>query len=334
MLRKSEHGAAHVETVLLTTAVALAGTVGFAALGGAFDGAVANGTEGQSAGALADAGSVAVVLGAAGPGGVGPAAQAGIVSGALGFAEGAARFADLALERTFRGLAERSGARVFHDNGALYAARLELSGDAAHLFGWQPSQSVEGAFVRVSQGIKREPPRSAPLGFALRVPNAAGGADDLLLISSREGRIGQRSIRSLPSFFSKDAKFSSLLPFKPTGGEAAGRKFLVLAEPEHSVASAPRRTLTDIEEVDAMISEGRASFRISLQPVGESGTARDVGRIVLEQRLPAADSAAFKFQQWQNASLLPSGLINRLRRPIYTGSQAGSRVAEVSGDVR
>lgn len=317
MLRKCEKGSLQIESAVLLLCVALGGIAGLRTLGVSMHNAIGAETSGA----------------AHAPRGPVTSAQAGITETLARWSESASHVADAALETTFRGLAKRSGGRVFHDNGALYEARLELSSAGNALFGWAPGSTVDGAFVRVSRGTGRAAEKPTVLGLAVQVPNAQGGVENMLMVSAGEGRVGRRVLRNADGFFGDKVHYSSLIPFR-LAGATSGPKYLVLAEPDIRVAGAAGRAITDLEEVNALTEKGQAAFRLSLAAVGDPSKSQEVGRVILSRRLPAGASDAFTFQQWTNASLTPVGLINRIRKAAYTGSQEGSRVTVKTPPVR
>ncbi len=212
-----------------------------------------------------------------------------------------------------RALARKKQARVLHARGDAYRGTLELA--SGNPLG-RPAGKVEVTF-RGSRATGAPQPKSTPLGAALRMPNARGGHEDVLMVSNGRG-LFSRLFWPTASFFGK-TRYSSLLPL-----HVKGRRQLFKLVPEDQAPRPKTRTSgTDLGELADAVAAGTASFTLMTEPT-VFGEAEIVGRLVLEQRLSDAASRELKFNPWGNQALRPAGIINWLvRRAAYRGSQEG-----------
>jgi hypothetical protein len=202
--------------------------------------------------------------------------------------------------------AKHGDARVLHRPGEAYQAALRA-----------PAGSPLGAgtkqvTVRLSRGANAAEPKSDFLGFAVRVPQANGGHDDLLMVSAGDGAVRRRIPSRADSFVAKS--YSSLLPFK-----IDGERFLLRAYP--TAPSSPTHQGTDFDQLHGLVAGGNATFRLELQGL-HGAKSRPLGELTLQRQLGGAESDALKFDPWSNVTAKPAGLINRLRRWAYEGSQS------------
>lgn len=198
----------------------------------------------------------------------------------------------------FRRLSANRGRRIFHPQGAAYAARFTAvaghGGDAAEIF-------VDGfahdALVRLSRGLGLRPRLPDVFGLALRLPDVygAGAHQDFLLASSGEGVAGRRLLR--PTFGARTGMYSSLLPY-----EAAGRRVLVGARPARDAA----------DVFDLLVAPPRGRWRVA-------------ARLTLGSLLDDALARELRFDPWNSGGgLVPAGVVNRMRGAAYRGSRRGS----------
>ncbi|HUS68242.1 MAG TPA: hypothetical protein VMZ28_27095 [Kofleriaceae bacterium] len=217
------------------------------------------------------------------------------------------------IRKVTRALAKKKQARVLHARGDAYRGTLELA--PGNPLG-RAAGKVEVTF-RGSRATDAPQPKATPLGAALRMPNARGGHEDVLMVSHGP-RFLSRLFWPAASFFGK-TRYSSLLPHRVNG-----RKQLFKLVPEDQAARPRARTSgTDLGELADKVASGTASFTLMTEPL-RGGDAEIVGRLVIEQRLSDAASRDLKFNPWGNQVLRPAGIINWLvRRAAYRGSQEG-----------
>jgi hypothetical protein len=197
----------------------------------------------------------------------------------------------------FRRLSSRRGRRIFHPQGAAYAARFTATGRggaAAEIF-------VDGfahdALVRLSRGLGLTPPLPDVFGLALRLPDVygPGGHQDFLLASSGEGVASRRLLR--PTFGARTGMYSSLLPYEVGGG-----RLLVGA----------RRAGEAADAFDLLVARPRGRWRLA-------------ARLTLTDRLDDAVARELRFDPWNSGGgLVPAGVVNRMRGAAYRGSRRGS----------
>lgn len=218
------------------------------------------------------------------------------------------------VRRITKALAKKKQDRALHARGDAYSGTLELA--PGNAFG--RSAGKVAVTFRGSRATTAPQPKSTPLGAALRVPNARGGAEDILMVSAGRGPIFSRLFWPAASFFGA-TRYSSLLPH-----QVKGRKQVFKLVPEDQAPRVGKRTSgTDLGELADQVSRGTASFTLMTEPL-RGGDAEIVGRLVLEQRLSDAASRTLKFNPWGNQALRPAGIINWLvRRAAYRGSQEG-----------
>jgi hypothetical protein len=236
--------------------------------------------------------SVAVLLGAAAPD-----ASAGII------------------RKVTRAIAKKRQERVLHARGDAYHGTLELA--PKNPLG-RPAGAMEVTF-RGSRATTAKQPKSTPLGAALRMTNARGGAEDILMVSVGRGPILSRLFWPAASFFGK-TRYSSLLPHRVNG-----RKHVFKLVPADQAPRPGTRTSgTDLGELADQVAAGNARFTLLSEPLRGGGEAEVVGSLVLDQRMSDAASRDLKFNPWGNQVLRPAGIINWLiRRAAYRGSQEG-----------
>jgi hypothetical protein len=198
----------------------------------------------------------------------------------------------------FRRLSSSRGRRIFHPQGAAYAARFTAmagrGGAAAEIF-------VDGfahhALVRLSRGLGVPPPLPDVFGLALRLPDVygPGGHQDFLLASSGEGVASRRLLR--PTFGARTGMYSSLLPYEVGGG-----RLLVGA----------RRAGEAADAFDLLVARPRGRWRLA-------------ARLTLTDRLDDAVARELRFDPWNSGGgLVPAGVVNRMRGAAYRGSRRGS----------
>ena len=207
----------------------------------------------------------------------------------------------------FWALASVRGKHVFHPIGDAFEADLEMSpGTDIALFEGDPS-ATRRAVVRISKGVGL--PGSLPdiYGLAIKVPDAwdEGADQDVLLATSGDGPVGRHVLR--PSR-APSGRFSSILPF--TSG---GRTFVfgAYADDGDTIVASP-------------------GTRIALGVSANDGWTR-IATITLR----APFSGQVSFDPWNTSpDLVPSGMLNALRRPAYEGSREGRDAPGTSDQAR
>ena len=192
----------------------------------------------------------------------------------------------------FGGLSALRRARIFHPDGVASTAEVTVEpGD-------HPLDVLAGdhdAVVRISRAIGLPERFPDILGLAVKVLDAHGpGTDqDFLLVTSGGGFPGHHLL--LPTRSVTARPYSSLLPLR----DARGERFLVGALPDDA--------------------SGR-SFALAVANV--RGPWQPVGTVRLGDDLPPDAGQRLQFTPWHTGGgLRPSGLLNRLRRGAYAGSQ-------------
>jgi hypothetical protein len=214
----------------------------------------------------------------------------------------------------FRGLSRVRGRRIFHPHGIGFDATLVPAPDAPRTV----SVLAEGerrAIVRLSRAVGLPEALPDPCGLALRVPGAYGEGhhQDLLLVTSLGAPGGRHLIAPAPGFL--DTPYSSLLPYRVNG-----RLALFGAQ---ALTDERRLTLAELRE------RRFADLVFELLLAGLTGEWRAVARIELGERLDPEAVENLRFDPMNSGGgLVPAGVLNRLRRPAYRGSQEGRGATE------
>ena len=199
---------------------------------------------------------------------------------------------DLASGAVFGGLSAIRRARIFHPRGTARLATVTI--DA----GDHPLRVLAGthdAIVRTSRGVGLPAPVPDFHGVAIKVLNAhgAGAHQDLLLVSSA-APMGARHLLVPVIEQLGEPRYSSLVRYR----NATGERFLVGAAPD-----------------------GDDRLVLSSATVRSPWTV--VGTVELGDDLDDTAGDALRFSPWHTGGgLTPIGLVNRLRRGAYAGSQA------------
>ena len=202
-------------------------------------------------------------------------------------------FVGAATALAFRGIAALRGRRrVFHPSGRLYEGTLTLGANPslpASAFFMEPGSYP--AIVRTSRGAGLPSALPDVLGLAIKLPDRWGpGADqDFLLVSSGEGPIGRRML--VPVSSNGASRYSSL-----TSYDIAGNRVMFGATPGSGV-----------------------DFVLSVAIDG--GDWLDIGSLTLDAPCTTEDVS---FSPWNTGpDMVPTGVINALRKQAYVGSRAG-----------
>lgn len=199
---------------------------------------------------------------------------------------------DLASGAVFGGLSALRRLRIFHPRGTARLATVTISA------GDHPLHVLAGthdAIVRTSRGVGLPAPVPDIAGVAIKLLNAhgPGGHQDLLLVSSAAAVAARHLLVPVVEWAASPC-YSSLVRYRNAGGE----RFLVGAAPDGD---------------DALV--------LSTATVLSPWTV--VGSVALGEGLDDESSDALRFSPWHTGGgLEPIGLVNRLRRGAYAGSQA------------
>ena len=223
----------------------------------------------------------------------------------------------------FEALAGWRAARAFHPRGALFAARVELTGSSrtvAALGG--PAQHP--ALARVSKGVGTRESRPDLVGIAFRLTDVPDGPVDLLFSTVGRHR-GTRAVFSVVTGWCA-RPYSTVLPYRADG--ALVRLGLEPEEPD-------RARGTDPQVARDVVRRAPLRFRLVEKPRGADWTP--IGRLVLDLPLPdgAADDesggiepVAFDPVVYAHPRLRPVRLLAGLRAAAYTGSRRGRGAEE------
>jgi hypothetical protein len=193
----------------------------------------------------------------------------------------------------FGALSATRRARVFHPRGTAHTATVVVEA------GDHPLAVLAGrhdAIVRLSRAAGTPEPLPDVLGLAVKLLNAhgAGGHQDFLLVTSGSGFPAHHLL--VPTTEPRARPYSSLLPYR----NARGTRFIVGALP----------------------TVGGNGRRFVLATADRSW--RSVGTIDLGERLADDQAQRLRYNPWHTGGgLEPTGLLNRLRRTAYLGSQRG-----------
>jgi hypothetical protein len=221
----------------------------------------------------------------------------------------------------FRSLSALRGKRVFHPHGVGFAATFTPHAAASTGTSIFDEQGPGTAIVRLSRAAGLPEPVPDALGLAIRIPDAygAGRHQDFLLVTSGRLPVGRHLLLPARGFLGRT--YSSLLPYR-----AGGRLVLVGALPSHADGAGPGL---------ARIRRGAAAglaFKLAL--ASPWGGWTEVATLALGQRLPDRAVEDLRFDPSNTGGGIElAGLLNRLRRPAYRGSQEG-RLATVSARTR
>lgn len=204
--------------------------------------------------------------------------------------------------RFFEKAAAKKQGRVFHEDGVAYHATIRTS------------TGVHEGVVRVSRGGANKVDKPDILGLAVKV-HEAGGDQDFLLVTA----LGNKGLANrVPAFRNTLAgqKMSSLTSYR-----LGARKGAI-------ITMLPAAFHTAIDSAPA-IAKGDQSFRLTLQQsrlfrrTTSTTVANDV-TVHFDSPLSAEESATLKFTPFNDAAgIKPVGLINALRPAAYVGSQTG-----------
>lgn len=210
------------------------------------------------------------------------------------------------IDGTFRTLSRLRAKRIAHPHGVGFEATFTGGAMAtgAEIF---DAAGPRPALVRLSRALGLPEALPDPCGLAIRLPDAYGpGAhQDLLLVTSARPPAARHLL--LPSRGFGSRPYSSLLPYRAGG---------VLG----LVGASARGGPVTLDELRG----GAAAPSFTLAFATPGGSWRAVGRLELGDRIAPARTEGLCFDPSNTGGGLElAGLINRLRRPAYRGSQEG-----------
>lgn len=192
----------------------------------------------------------------------------------------------------FGRLSALRGARIFHPDGEAWRATVSIESDPHALDGVAGDHS---AIVRASRGAGLPEPLPDVFGIAVRLleVHGPGQHQDFLLATSAAPFPARHLL--LPASGIGTRPYSSILRYRNQRDERFTVGASYLADP--------------------------ATLTLMTAPL--VGGWRHVGRIHLTERISNDDGQALRFNPWcTGGGIEPIGLLNRLREPAYTASQA------------
>ncbi|AIS02099.1 phosphodiesterase [Streptomyces glaucescens] len=217
-----------------------------------------------------------------------------------------------------RRIAERRAAPALHPAGVMCDGTLEVpgTGDGRWRVPWLDRPGSYAVTVRWSRALGLPGRLPDGLGLALRVEDAdgAGAPLDLLLTSSRAGRLG----RHLP-LLRRDAlagPYSTLVAYR------AGHRSRVLAAfPERGEHGPTGVSLPDLRQALA-----RAPLRFDLRAAAPGEPWRSFAALTLTSAAhPVPESGTVSYDPYLHClpELRPTAWLSALREAAYRGSRAG-----------
>jgi len=204
--------------------------------------------------------------------------------------------------------------KAVHPHGAVYEAKLVVSGGANALDGTElfATEGRRRALVRFSRSLGLPRPLPDLLGMSVRVPDAygVGRHQDFLMVSSVDAPVMHHLF--VPASDVQQRPYSSSLPYR-----VGDRKLLVGAVPR---PDSPRPTGgNELERLAAAAATGALVFDLAVAEMW--GRFRPVAELHLGDPLPP-EADALRFNPWNaGGDLQPTGLLNRLRDYAYPLSQ-------------
>lgn len=215
----------------------------------------------------------------------------------------------------FGALSRLRGAKSLHPHGVAFDAVLAIDGNPdAPPASLLRDAAEHTAVVRFSRSVGL--PTALPdfIGISLRLPDVHGPGrhQDLLLVTSVDAPVLHHGF--VPVKDAQSRVYSSALPYR-----AGDESFLIGARPvDGSPRPGGRDELDRLRRASAM---GDLRFELCVAPV--LGRFRRVGELRVGDPL-AATGDRTPFNVWNTGGgLEPSGILQRVRRSAYRGSQAG-----------
>jgi hypothetical protein len=211
----------------------------------------------------------------------------------------------------FRSLSALRGKRIFHPDGVGFAATFAPHPDSSTGTSLLDEPGSRRAIVRLSRATGLPEPLPDVLGLAIRIPDAYGPErhQDFLLVTSSRLPVGRHLLLPARGFLART--FSSLLPYR-----ARGSLVLVGALPSHAEGSGPG--------LASLRHERAAPLGYKLALASPLGGWSEVATLELGRRLPDQAVEELRFDPSNTGGGIElAGVLNRLRRPAYRGSQNG-----------
>jgi len=208
--------------------------------------------------------------------------------------------------RSFQLLSRLRGKRIFHPHGVGFEGRLIPRAEDGP-FGGEP----RAVLVRLSRSLGVPERLRDPCGLGVRIPDLHGEGvhQDLLMVSSSRLPGGRHLL--LPARDFAGSHYSTLLPYRFDGR-------LVLFGASLLGVEVDGITLSDLA------GREQAGIAISLMMASPSGRWQEVATLDLHDRIPDREIEALRLDPSNTGGRLElAGMINRLRRPAYRGSQDG-----------
>jgi hypothetical protein len=204
--------------------------------------------------------------------------------------------------------------RLVGRSGTGYQAELEVRASDQRLR--TPLFREPGSYqavIRCSRAVGVPDPFPDLLGLAIKIMDAYGpGRDqDLLLFSSATAPVARQTAVPATSFLAK--RYSSVMPY------------LVGARPVMFGARTGPAVVHDggtaLAELDVTVATG--GLTIDLEVAGLVGRWRPVGMLRVGQVMADAEADRLRFNPWNTGpAILPIGVADALRRPVYLASQS------------
>ena len=209
-------------------------------------------------------------------------------------------------------------ARVFHPDGAAFQATVEMQAGAPAV----GASALAGpgrhrAVIRLSRGVGLPARVPDVLGLAVRIIDAHGTGQhqDVLLVTSAAPAVARHSILAGRQFAT--GFYSSILPYKH------GSELLLFgARPLWSDGvDLDKASTVTFDEVEDELVAGR--LRFELLAASLTSPWRAIGVIDGGRRLSAGEQESLRFNVFNTGEALqPAGVINAMRRSVYSASQA------------
>jgi hypothetical protein len=200
------------------------------------------------------------------------------------------------VEQFSRTLSRRRRARWLHPVGTGFHATLEVAAGNHTETALFDRPGTYPAIVRHSRATGTPEPLPDAYGLAVRLPDLHGRGrhQDFLVTTSIDAPVLHHLPLPAPGG-PWSQSYSSALPYR-----VGSRTFLVGAVPR----------------------DGGRTFDLALAPL--LGRWRPIARLRLGDPLDPQESDRLRFDVWNTGGgIAPIGAIQRLRRPIYRGSQRG-----------
>lgn len=208
-----------------------------------------------------------------------------------------------------RGAAARR-ARLLHPRGVAFDATFTVTPGAACGVSLLDEPGRYRALARLSKATSTPSGWPDVLGLAWRVVDAGGPGVPLdVALSSAGGAVFARHLLRPARDFTATT-YSSLLPYRL--GDA---NRYIAAFPERAGPGLP----ADTESLATAVAA--RPFELSVMVAGLTGRWRPVAVLRLEQ--PSDEDPRFDVVANALPDLAPAGWLNRLRGPVYRGSQLG-----------